>query len=153
MTATYRQHFPYPTVPGCREEQFHYNYDSTNIPALGNAILASAFLLNIVLPTEPDAAFLWRGFKVGDSALAIRFKDSYGNYLSPCPIPIPLYGDCPIFTSDQGGFCVVFSQGIYCPPGGNIWVDFYNPSSGTLTPTAITLYGLKRFTLRDPVCK
>jgi hypothetical protein len=155
MTARiYRPQFSYPSIPDCREEQFHYAYDSTNASGLGTSIAAGAFLLNVPLSLQPDAAFLWRGFKVADSGLAIRFKDPYGNYLSPCPIPIALYADTPLDTnSDAGGFCIPWPQGIYCPPGGAVNVDFYNPTSGALTPTAIALYGLKRFALREAVCK
>lgn len=149
----YRPQFPYPSIRECKEEQFHYTFDSTDIPALGLAIPAASFALNIVLHLEPDAAFLWRGFKVSNSGLAIRFKDPYGNYLSPCAVPIELYGTCPTVFSEEGGFCVAFSQGIYCPPGGNVLVDFYNPTAGSLTPSAITLYGVKRLMLRSPVCK
>jgi hypothetical protein len=159
LTATrthslYRPQFPYSSIPDCREEQFHYFYDSTNVAALGTSIAAGASLLNIPLPLQPDAAFLWRGFKAGSSGLSIRLKDPYGNYLSPCPVPIELYGDTPNDSSgNSGGFCVPWGQGIYCPPGGNVFVDFYNPTSGALTPTAITLQGMKRFMLREPVCK
>jgi hypothetical protein len=155
MTATlYRPQFPYATIPDCREEEFHYTYDSTNVGALGTSIAAGDQLLNVPLPLQPDAALLWRGFKVGSSGLAIRLKDPFGNYLSACPVPITLYGATPVdANSDAGGWCVPWGQGIYCPPGGNVFVDFYNPTSGALTPTAISLYGMKRFINREPVCK
>jgi len=155
MTAQlYRPQFPYASVPECTEEQFHYTFDSNNTSAMGNSIPAGGLLLNVPLPLEPDAAFLWRGFKIRDTDLAVRLKDPYGNYLSMAFIPVALYGDTPIdSTGSEGGFCVPWGQGIYCPLGGNVFVDFYNPTDGALIPTAIALYGLKRFIRREPVCK
>jgi hypothetical protein len=133
---------------GFRDEQFHYQFDSTNVPALGTAIAAGAHYDNITLQLQNDAEFVLRGLKVqaaGDvpSGLFCTIADPFDNYLSASPLPFANYltgtGALTI-----GRMIVPFEPEVFAPVGGFFRLNLYNASTGSLTPPAFTLYGFNR---------
>jgi hypothetical protein len=61
----YRPQFAYPTSRGCRDEDFVYYFDGSNVPLLANGLAAGVEIDYIPLPLDQDAPFYWRGWKVG----------------------------------------------------------------------------------------
>ena len=152
-----RPQFPYPTPRDCTDEDFGYIFNSNNVPALGTSITAGSQLLNIPLLLDSDAPFLWRAIALEASLLMVRFKEPAGNYLSQGFIPVGLYG-VPSSGVVNPGTSVLQGQpvaleadagdgqgAIYCPAGGIVEVNFYNATSGSVTPPSIQLLGVKRF--------
>jgi hypothetical protein len=143
----YRPQFAFQTKAGFQDEQFHYSFDSTNVPALGVAIAGGAYANNIVLQLQNDAEFILRSIKVqtGTTAsnLYLTIKDPFGNYLSAVPLPLTNY-----LTAAGGAVLgqleVPFEADIQCPLGGFFELFFYNPTAAPITPPSFTLYGVNR---------
>ena len=62
--AGYRPQFAYATPPGCRDEDFVYYFDGSNVPLLAQNIGPGMEIDYIPLPLDQDAPFYWRGWKV-----------------------------------------------------------------------------------------
>ena len=148
----YRPQFAYPTPRGYRDEQFHYAFDLSNVPQLAKtSIAAGAFLQNIPLPLQQDAAFLWNSITVSgansaDPVIAGRFRDPYGNYLSDDFVPFDLYCH-PAGGPVIGTLDCPWEPAIECPAGAIIWLDLKNQTTGSsnLTLVRLLLGGLKRY--------
>jgi hypothetical protein len=148
----YRPQYAYGTPPGYRDEQFHYAFDQSNVPALSKGNLAAAALSqNIPLPLQQDAAFIWRaleceGINNADPVVAVRFRDPYGNYLSDDFVPLDLYVRSPGLVV-AGDLPVIWEPAIECPAGGIIWLDIKNQSAGNVNLNLLhfTFYGVKRY--------
>lgn len=144
---SYRPQYAYPAPPpGWQDETFDYSFDGTTTPLLGVSVAAGALVNDIMLPTEQDAGFLCRAIKIGlgtaPSNLYVILRTPHGDYLDNfvpasnwlSPTGIAIAGSLPVPLEEQ----------IECPPG-SVWTLFlYNPTSGSVTPPAITLYGVKR---------
>lgn len=125
----YRPQFVYETPEGFEDEPFEYWFDSHNVPALGVSLTSGQQLLNVPLPTQPDADFFWRAIKItaSNNKFYIRFRDGFGNYLSEfIPgsnyIPSPTPAEAPI-----GGTPVVLEPEVPCPAGTILYVDIAVP--------------------------
>ena len=59
-----RDRFPYATPQGCRDEDFVYYFDGSNVPLLLTNLGPGAEIDYIPLPLDQDAPFYWRGWKV-----------------------------------------------------------------------------------------
>lgn len=170
----HRPQFAYPTPEGCRDEDFVYHFDGSNVPAL-NQDISGKTIENIPLALQRDAPFYWRGWKLGpirnvqdleESGVNIQYlppdinvklRDCYENQLQANWVPAtefcfpmnPLTFNSSLLTGPP----VPLEPEIYCPPGGVIWLGL---RAGVLhTPVvlpfvddflvAISLYGVKRF--------
>ena len=145
----YRAQYGFPPTPkGFQDETFHYSFDSGTVPALGTSIAAGAYLNDVTLQLQNDAEFILRGIKVqsgtSGSNLALQIKDPFGNYLSAGPVLLSDY-----LTGSGlaviGRLIVPFESEIICPIGGFFQLYFYNPTTGSITPPALTFFGVKRF--------
>jgi hypothetical protein len=165
---SYRGQFAYPTPPGCRDEDFVYSFDGSNVPMLGQNI-ATRTIENIPLPLDQDAPFYWRAIKVGlflnitfgestitqyrTPNLSLWMKDCYENHLSDGYIPAPQYGFAqnPISFNGQllTGPPMPLESEIYCPRGGVLWLNVKDNSIFTGSTGyynfLLTLWGVKRF--------
>jgi hypothetical protein len=153
-----RPQFPWPTPHDCVDERFVYTFNKFTNPVLGNTIAGLTKLQNIPLLLDPDAPFLWKGFTFYDVTVPemyIRFKDPSGNFLSEGYVLEEHYGFLQgqglAFAAGQGSPTPLEAdagggQGaVFCPAGGIIEINFYNPNAGTVTPPTIILHGDKRF--------
>ena len=144
----YRPQFAFSGTPqGFRDEQFHYSFDSEDIPVLGTPIAAGAFIGNIVLQLQNDAEFILRSIKVeldaGPSNLFGIIRDPYGNYLSA--VPLPFAGYLTGSGAESLGYLVVpYESEIHAPIGGFFELFLYNETANPVTPPAFTLYGVNR---------
>ena len=147
---TYRPQYVYPPCPaGYRDEQFHYSFDSTLVPALGNAIAAGQYSGDIILPLEADADFIACAFKIqaadtSRSTLSFQLKTPHGDYIETAYVPVARYageGDGALIA---GRLLIPIEEAVWCPAGSNWTIYFYNPTSGSVTPPRITLFGVKR---------
>jgi hypothetical protein len=144
---SFRPQFAFQTPAGFRDEQFHYSFDSTNVPSLGNPILAGGALRNVPLQLQNDAEFILRSWKVqlgvAVSGLFATIRDPYGNFLSATPLPFANYLT-PAGAITIGQMEVPFESEIVCPVGGFLQLFLYNVSTGSITPPQFTLYGVNR---------
>lgn len=151
----YRPQFAYSTPPGCRDEDFVYYFDGSNIPLLNQSI-SGLTIPNIPLPLDQDAPFYWRGIKVdirttGTVApnVQVKFQDCYQNDLSDGLVPATQYGFAQNPITFQGanytGPPVPFEPEIYCPRGGYILLFLRAPALANPTFLFATLFGVKRF--------
>ena len=69
---SYRPQFAYATPPGCRDEDFVYFFDGSNVPLLNQSLYANSEIPYIPLPLDQDAPFYWRGWKCGIRHLAVE---------------------------------------------------------------------------------
>lgn len=137
-----------PTPPGFRDETFHYEFDSTNTPLLGQALAAGEQANNILLPLENDAIFVCRGISIrlgnAESNLYLELKTPHGDYIATVPVPISRS-----FTSSGaaviGHVIVPLESEIECPAGSMWTLYLTNPTSGSLNPPRVTFYGVKRW--------
>lgn len=144
----WRPQFAFPPAPaGFRDEQFHYGFDGSNVPALATAIAAGSQVLNVVLQLQNDAEFILRAIKVqlgtAPSSLALQLRDPYGNYLSATPLELSNYltgGGAAMV----GQMAVPFEDQIRCPLGGFFEVFLYNLTTGSVAPPAFTFFGVNR---------
>ena len=147
----YRAQYGFPPTPkGFDDQMFHYSFDSTTVPALGVSLAAGAYSNDVTLQLQNDAEFILRGIKVQTQAgttgsnLSMQIKDPFGNYLSAGPVDLSRYlrgsGLAVI-----GRLIVPFEAEIVCPIGGFFQLYFYNPTTGSITPPALTFFGVKRF--------
>jgi hypothetical protein len=148
----YRPHFAYPTPLGCRDEQFEYYYDTSNmvvtsVPALGP-------LFSVIFgPLDKDAEFRWRGVRIGLNrtayGLAVMWRDAMGNQLSDAPVNIELYAIGAGFANNfGGGVSVPWEEEIICPPGSHIestWTRELNTAGNVPPLPGVTLLGVKRY--------
>ena len=148
---TYRPQFAFPAPPlGYADEQFHYSFDGTNVPLLNatNAIAPGAFSNDIILPMEADALFLARAIKIrlgtAHSVLWFQLRTPRGDYMQTVPVPIALYAGRIDGAPIAGQHFIPFADQIECPSGSNWTLYLYNPTSVTVNPPAVTLYGDKR---------
>lgn len=151
----YRPHFPYFTPEGCRDEQFEYYFDSSNMVVTSVPGLQNLFSV-LFGPLEKDAEFRWRGVRVGLQkvayGLAVQWKDANGNTMSDDPINIQLYaigsGGGTAASVFGGGMAVPFDSEIVCPPGCVLesnWSRELN-SAGNVPPLpGVMLLGVKRY--------
>ena len=153
---SYRPQFAYRTPPGCRDLDFTYVFDGSNVPVLATN-LAGASSFEIPLPLERDAPFLWRGLKVnatltaglvyGFPNVSVQFTDPYLNPLSDGLVPATLYG----FPSNPMQFLgqlltgppVPLEDEIFCPAGSVVLVTV---SAGAAQAfLSFSLHGVKRY--------
>lgn len=155
----YRPPFAHQTPAGYEDRDFVYYFDATNTQALNNAAFAAgAILMDVGLPLQSDAPFAWRGVKVqglggADPAVAIQFKDCFGNYQSSDFVPIDLYRK-PAGISVWGFVPVPQEPDIFMPAGAVIKVNLKNQTSASqdLTKVRITILGTKRFVEQKRAC-
>jgi hypothetical protein len=151
---SFRPQFVFPVPPDCRDEQFHYFFDSLTTPALSGTIPTLGTVDSIPLLLQPDTEFHWRGIKIsGDdgSSLAVMFQDPYGHFLSDTYVPANAYAVPSGIGNLIGSQTVPQESAIICPPGGVIWIYLQNPTAGTYTiDIEVTLLGVKR--IRDTRC-
>ncbi len=147
---SYRPQYAYPpTPPGFEDETFDYSFDATNTPVLALAIAAAGESNDIMLPLQPDAAFIARGLLIravtgGLSTLNVRLKTPHGDYIATSPIPAGRWADGSGRATVTGKVKTVFNDEIECP-AGSVWTLYLqNPTTGSVTPPAVTLYGVKR---------
>lgn len=152
---TYRPQYAYPPPPaGFKDEQFHYSFDGTNCPLLStaNALAPGAASNNIILLMQSDAIFLARALKIklgnSHSTLDFQLKTPRGDYMQTVPVPLALYAGRIDGVNGAGHFFVPIEAEIEAPPGSNWTLYLYNPTSGTVNPPAVTLYGVKRWDCR-----
>lgn len=148
---TYRPQFAFPPPPlGFEDEQFHYSFDGTNVPLLAasNALAAGALSNDIVLLMEADAIFIARALKIRTGAshsdLWFQLRTPRGDYMQTVPVPIALYASHIDGAAIAGHYFVPLENEIEAPPGSNWTLYLYNPTSDTVNPPAVTLYGVKR---------
>lgn len=139
----YRPQFAFGGAGLAPDEQFHYSFDSGNVPVLGHAIAAGGSVNNITLQLQNDAEFILRGVKFSASNLAVQIKSPYDEYLSATYLPISRYVQGSGLTF-LGSLFVPFESEIRCPVGGSLQLFLYNPTAAPITPGAVTLYGLNR---------
>ena len=144
---SYRPQYAFVTPPGFQDEQFHYSFDSTNVPVLGTAIQAGQRVENITLQLQNDAEFILRAWKAlsgsAVSNLYMTIRDPYGNYLSATPLPLGNYLT-PGGVQIAGSMEVPFESEIIAPAGGFFQLNLWNITTGPVTPGAFTLYGVNR---------
>lgn len=161
----YRPQFAYETPPGCRDVDYVYFFDGSNVELLNQSISGKT-IENIPLTLEQDAPFYWRGIKVNADretnsgvpdayiippvSVKCRFEDWAYNKLSDDYVNATQYGfpsnPWAISRAQLTGPPVPIAE-IYCPPGS---VQWFFVKAGTLSsPDAhfisISLYGVKRF--------
>jgi hypothetical protein len=148
---TYRPQFVFPAPPpGYEDEQFHYSFDGTNCPLLSsvNPIAAGGFANNIVLLMQSDATFIARCLKIelvtSKSLLYFQLKTPRGDYMQSVPVPLGLYAGHGDGGAISGRSFVSIEGEIEAPPGSNWTLYLYNPTTGSVNPPAVTLYGVKR---------
>ena len=170
---SYRPQFAFPTDPGCRDEDFVYYFDGSNVPLLAGGIAAGQQIDYIPLPLDQDAPFYWRGWKVGLRNIhpsgcppvsivsyklpdfRIKLRDCYDNDLmdsmvTACECGFP---QNPLAFLDQllTGPPVALDgpdEGIYCPRGGVIQAFIRGGAGlifGDTNLVSISLYGVKRY--------
>lgn len=140
---SYRPQYVFSTPPGFRDEQFHYFFDSSNVPVLGLAIPAGGRLDNVVLQLQNDAEFILRAVKASVSNLNMRLRDPFGNDLETSEAPIS-----NTFTGGGGAvlgrMVVPYEPEIRCPASGFLTLFLRNLTTGNVTPGSFTLYGVNR---------
>jgi hypothetical protein len=146
----YRPQFPYATPPGYEDQDFTYSFDFSNVPAIANISGTNLTLSNIILPLQPDEVFLWRGWKVISQSIApmplyIQWRDPMGNYLSPCPVPVPHIA-LPSGVIGWGFAVVPLEPEIPCPAGSNVLVNIFQPAviQTPITFPRLIMFGVKR---------
>ncbi len=165
----YKPQYQFPTPAGFRDMDFDHYYDSQVLPQLVRIPGDQNPTLNIPFKLDPDAPFLWRGFKFFSfepelvSAdnwpnYGVRFKDPYGNPLCPPDqfVPVWLFGmppqDYPIEGS--GPPCLLpGGEEIYCPASGVIYMDIFSYDTTPWTrggPNMVQLAGVKRYPEAKP---
>lgn len=164
----YRPQFAYPTPPGCRDEDFVYYFDGSNVPLLANGITAGGLIEYIPLTLEQDAPFYLRGWKVAIRNkltsgcppstvwsyrlpdLGVRLRDCYQNDLMDNYVPATqgAFPENPVsfYGSMLTGPPTPLESEVYCPRGGVLQVFLLGGSSltGTSYPL-IALFGVKRY--------
>lgn len=141
------------------DQRCSYNFDVSNIPALGPAIPAGGVLSKIPLILDADADFylravnIWSGFDTDtiSTSLLVGLEDTSGNPLinpsSPGlpPVLLPsLWGE----TALPGWAADLESDtwGVYCPGSGGLYLYVQNPTAAPVSPPVIVLHGIKRYT-------
>ena len=149
---SYRPQFVFRTPPGFRDEQFHYSFDSTNTPGLGQTIASGAFLNNIVLQMQQDAEFICRAIKVqletAVSTLNLTLKDSYDHYMAAVNVPIGTLLN-PTGAAVLGSLFIPWEPEMRCPPGSFFEVYLENLTTGSVACPQFTFYGVKRYRVED----
>jgi hypothetical protein len=145
---TYRPQYAYPFAPlGKEDETFHYSFDSTTTPLLGQAIAAGGQSNDIQLPTEQDAPFFCRGIKIqlgtAASNLYVQLRTPHGDYINVPYVPLSNWAT-GTGLAPAGQLDVPLPDEIECPPGSAWTLFLYNPTLGSVNPPAITLYGVKQ---------
>jgi hypothetical protein len=148
---SYRPQYAYPLTPaGFEDETFDYSFDQTNTPVLALPLLAGAEANDIMLPMQADAPFIARGLLIvntttgGGSPLNIRLKTPHGDYLATSPVPSARWANGSVRAVSTGKAKTPFEPEIKCP-AGSVWTLYLqNPTTGTVTPPSVTLYGIKR---------
>jgi hypothetical protein len=103
-------------------------------PAVAS-ILPGQYLWNYVVTLDTDAPFLCRSLFVQGlqqseiQNLQVQLRDAFGNFLTDGFVPLWLYCWGAGSTSPDGGSgrAKVFESELYCPKGGCLILDFYNP--------------------------
>ena len=146
----YRPQMAYTALPGFRDEEFRYSFDSSNVAILGVAILAGQVVNDIYLQLQNEAEFICRGIRVqlntAPSDLQLWLKEPFGSYLSQTYIPLATY-----LTGAGAAICgrmtVVFEPEISCPAGSFFTAFLRNPTTGSVTPPSFSFFGVKRWPL------
>jgi hypothetical protein len=158
----YRPQFAYPTPPGCRDIDYVYSFDGSNVQLL-NQNISGLTIPYIPLTTEQDAPFYWRAIKVNalrkTSAgvpdgyeipnYKARFEDWAFNKLSDDFVPAVQYAfpsnPMAINTSQLTGPPTPIAE-IYCPPGAVLWMFIQAPTfAGDARFAGVEFHGVKRF--------
>ncbi len=144
----FRPQYSYPPAPrGKEDETFHYSFDGTNTPLLGLSLAAGQYFNDIPLTLEQDAPFLCRGIKIrlatDPSNLWAKLKTPHGDYLQTVYVPLSLWASGSGIAV-AGQLIVPMENEIECPAGSNWTLYLYNPTGDSVTPPAVTLYGVKR---------
>ena len=163
----YRPQFAYSTPPGCRDEDFVYTFDGSNVPMLYQDISGKT-IDNVPLPLDRDAPFYWRGVKLATISSAagpngtvggitgysfpnvsVKFRDAYNNDLSDGLVPATQYAfsmnPLQFNNSMLTGPPFPLDPEIYCPAGGVLWFFLKAPTLAGATLLSVTLFGVKRF--------
>lgn len=155
----YRPQFPYPIPDGCRDEDFVYYFDGSNVPLLNQSV-SGLSVPNIPLILEQDADFYWRGFSVGmyttgagpvevQPNVAVKFQDCYQNNLSEGLIPATQYAfpqnPVTFYNGMYNGPFVPLEPEIFCPRGGVILFFMQAPTLASPSYVMVSLFGVKRF--------
>lgn len=170
---SYRPQFAYATPPGCRDEDFVYFFDASNVPMLTNGISPGVEIDYIPLPLDQDAPFYWRGWKVdlltvfgphGCPAVytvthalpdfRIKLRDCYDNDLSSAMVNGSQsgYPQNPVVFLNQAltGPPVALEPERICPRGGVVQAFIRGGASLSaaahhLNFVRISLFGVKRY--------
>lgn len=143
----YRPQYAYPPSPrGTEGETFHYSFDATNTPVLALTLAAGAQANDIMLPLDPDAPFVCRGIRIAlgtaGSVLEVKLKTPNGDYLETAFVPASRWafgGGLAV----AGNLIVALEPEVWCQAGSAWSLYLFNPTSGNVTPPAITMFGIK----------
>ena len=126
----YRPQFAYPPAPeGFEDEDFEYFFDFSNMPAFQSVLTPGEEILNMVMPTQRDAEFRWRGIQVSNpgSFVGLRFRTPDGVYLQEDYAPMQNFsGFAGAAGGIPGGAPVALEPEIVCPPGVVLLLDAKN---------------------------
>lgn len=119
---SYRPQYSYPPPPaGWVDEDFVYEFDSINTPAL-----ASPPQSKIPLVLQPDAEFHIRGMQISGNTgnLLVRFWSPNGYPLGAVPVECDRAYDSTVNgPSPIGRLPVTLEPEIVCPAGGLLLLD------------------------------
>lgn len=147
----YRPQFVYlPSPKGSNDVRVSYSFDKSNTAAFVGTIPAgNAFSTPILLPTDQDADFLWRGIQIQETDLLIGILDPFNNQLvNPLNPGFPATLLPDFWASTDGAGIVALDSddwGMYCPKGSSWTVYVQNATNGALAGPVITLHGVKRY--------
>lgn len=152
----FRPQYAYPPTPrGKEDETYHYSFDNTNTPYLALSLASLQYFNDIILPMDQDTPFICRGIKIQLSGAAesrsgfpittldVKLKTPHGDYLQTNFVPISRWATGSGIAV-AGQLMVPMENEIECPAGSNWTMYLYNPTSGSVTPPAVTLFGVKR---------
>ena len=170
---SYRPQFAYATPPGCRDEDFVYYFDGSNVPLLAGGIAPGVEIDYIPLPLDQDAPFYWRGWKLGGLRnvqgpqgcpavypttyqlpdFRIKLQDCYDNDLMDSMVNAAECGFPQNPVSFLSGLLtgppIPLEPEIYCPRGGRLQAFIRGGGSlggfGNLNFVSLSLYGVKRY--------
>jgi hypothetical protein len=127
---TYRPQFPYPPAPeGWVDEEFEYYFDVSILPVFQVPILPGQEIVGIVLQTQPDAEFRWRGVQVLNPGtfFGLRFRTPDGTYMQDDYAPMETFSGFPGATAGMpGGEPVALESEVICPAGCVVRLDVKN---------------------------
>jgi hypothetical protein len=108
-----RPQFPFqPPPPGFVWQPCVYQFDKSNLPALGSLTLAPGEQSGFIpLHLDKDAPFILHAIKVGDAGLEVQLWDPWGHELTDDFMQPAQYASDLLLTTLEGG------EGIEVPAG------------------------------------